>query len=236
MNTRSNKDDSSIEPSSAEANIKKQLYGDKERSIRTRSDGKPTCLYFGANRRNNYPGSEFCSNCDWLEDEFLTCNKRVKLGSARYHCRSKHDNWVKPSKIHVHEQYSTKTSTLLTSKTSAASIYTYDESESENNDDDMKTIDEESSEDDYEVTLNDLEELKQNLQQRFSALKNSSEIAKNKNKQIKEKYASARQKLQKECLHYKNKYFHYKKNTCHYSRNQSKCLQCFLIYLNMLIM
>jgi hypothetical protein len=68
------------------------------RQILTRTS-KITCLYFGVNRRREYPDSFFCSNCDWLEQALASGAKVTERhqNSRRYRCRANHTQPTQPS-------------------------------------------------------------------------------------------------------------------------------------------
>jgi hypothetical protein len=70
-----------------------QLY----RAPRTRQSAV-TCLSFGPNRKETYPGYFFCHGCDLFEDAIMHGNKRANRAQRKYQCTGGHEgDWSQPT-------------------------------------------------------------------------------------------------------------------------------------------
>lgn len=62
-----------------------------------------TCLWFGANRKDDFPEHFFCHGCDLLEDAVLNCTSRRRRPSResnkRFKCTGGHTNLAQPTSL-----------------------------------------------------------------------------------------------------------------------------------------
>lgn len=66
------------------------------------AEGNVPCIHFGPNRRTEYPGYFFCSNCDFLEREITSgAQQNIKTSTKIYCCMAHHDNFAIPTDLMI---------------------------------------------------------------------------------------------------------------------------------------